>query len=199
MSFSGVRASPTSKFIVELSACGMSSDNVESMLPHQCHTICQMVVDAQKECEREARCTCSKVSPSALESCIQCSIDEATGDHLFESVALMPSRMKAYSDVCGHTVTQRDMSVFSANQSSSSSEETDPTSSEDKEGLSKRELNNARCLFGLPEVVEMRSHWGDLVSENSVGSWPVLGFFIVAGLCYAENRRSKVSSKSQEG
>lgn len=76
----------------------------------------------------------------------------------------------------------------------------DETVSEAVPAVSKREMADFRCLFGLPEVVEMGSHWTQLSQATGiVGPWPAFLFVVVALLCFAENKRTKVTSKAQQG
>ena len=42
----------------------------------------------------------------------------------------------------------------------------------------------------------MRYQWTQLAQSTGVQPWPVALFILVAGLCYAENRRSKRTNKA---
>ena len=111
-SLRSAHAMPTSKVIVELSACGMGPESSHTLLSQQvsfpwnllhqlyqsrcsqCQTVCQAVVDAQKHCKRDASCTCSAVLPEILQLCIQCSVDQVSQDRLPEVLSLIPPRLR---------------------------------------------------------------------------------------------------------
>ncbi|KAF9645201.1 hypothetical protein BDM02DRAFT_3271889 [Thelephora ganbajun] len=188
---------PTSKVVVELSACGMTPESSDIVLSQQCQTVCQAVIDAQQHCKRDAPCTCSTVLPDILQTCIQCSVDQIPQDRLPEILSLIPPRLRAYADVCNQPIPDQQLAIFRnvttyayAREASSSTSE--PT-------LAKREVDNTHCLFGLPEVVEMRYQWSQFSQSTGLQGlqpWPVILFVFVAGLCYAENRRSKRAGKA---
>jgi hypothetical protein len=72
------------------------------------------------------------------------------------------------------------------------------SSSPSEPALTKREADNSHCLFGLPEVVEMRYQWTELAQTTGLQGlhpWPAFLFVLVAAVCYAENRRSKRAGK----
>jgi hypothetical protein len=92
------------------------------------------------------------------------------------------------------------LEVIPVNLTMPSSNEENADSSLETSGIathaSKRELDDIRCVFGLPEVVGSR--WPNFSQATRSGPWPVLFFIAIAVLCYAENRRSKAKSKAQQ-
>lgn len=226
---------PTSKVVVELSACGMTPDSSSTLLSEQvtshkfpaptcfsnlrrfqCQTVCQAVLDAQKHCKRDASCTCSAVLPEILQSCIQCSVDRVSQDRLPELLSLIPPRLRgvfnvipliwrrrltfiisAYADVCNQPLPEQQLAIFQNATTYTEAREASSPSSEP--ALTKREVDNSRCLFGLPEVVEMHYQWTQLAQSTGLQGlqpWPVFFFVLVAALCYAESRRSKRAGKA---
>jgi len=192
-SLRSVYAMPTSKVVVELSACGMTPESTSTLLSQQCQAVCQTVVDAQKHCKRDASCTCSAVLPDILQSCIQCSVDQVSQDRLPDVLSLIPPRLRAYADVCNQPIPEQQLAIF--RNATTYTDAREATSSTSEPALAKREVDNTHCLFGLPEVVEIRYQWTQLAQSTGLQPWPVLFFVFVAGLCYAENRRSKRASK----
>jgi len=100
----------------------------------------------------------------------------------------------AYADVCNQPITEQQLDVFQNATTYTYAREASSSTSEP--ALTKREADNSRCLFGLPEVVEMRYQWTEFAQSSGLQPWPVVLFVLVAGLCYAENRRSKRASKA---
>ena len=100
----------------------------------------------------------------------------------------------AYADVCNRPIPEQQLAIFQNATTYADAREASPSTSEPE--LTKREVDNTRCLFGLPEVVEMRYQWTQLAQSTGVQPWPVALFILVAGLCYAENRRSKRTNKA---
>lgn len=103
----------------------------------------------------------------------------------------------AYADVCNQPIPEQQLSIFkNATTYSDAREASSPTS---EPALTKREVDNSHCLFGLPEVVEMRYQWTQFAQSTGLQGlqpWPVVVFVFVACLCYAENRRSKRAGKA---
>ncbi|KAF9783946.1 hypothetical protein BJ322DRAFT_1021705 [Thelephora terrestris] len=189
-------AMPTSKVVVELSACGMTQESSSTLLSEQCQTVCQAVLDAQKHCKRDASCTCSAVLPDILQSCIQCSVDQVSQDRLPELLSLIPPRLRAYADICNQPLPEQQLAIFQ--NATAYTEAREASSSTPEPALTKREVDNSRCLFGLPEVVEMHYQWTQLAQSTGLQGlqpWPVFFFVFVAALCYAESRRSKRAGK----
>jgi len=196
-SLNSVHAMPTSKVVVELSACGMTPETSSTLLPQQCQSLCQAVVDAQQHCKRDASCTCSAVLPDTLQSCIQCSIDGVSQDHLPEVLSLIPSRLRAYADICNQPIPEQQLSIFQ--NATTYAGARGASSSTPEPAFTKREVDNSHCLFGLPEVVEMHYQWTQFAQSTGLQGlqpWPVILFVLIAGLCYAENRRSKRAGKA---
>jgi len=189
-----VHAMPTSKVVVELSSCGMTPESSNTLLSQKCQAVCRVVVDAQNHCERDASCICSAVLPDTLQSCIQCSVDQVSQDLLPEVLSLIPPRLRAYADACNQPIPEQQLAIFQ--NATTYTHARDVSSSASEPALAKREVDNTHCLFGLPEVVEMRYQWTQLAHSTSLQSWPFGLFVLVAGLCYAENRRSKRASKA---
>ena len=171
------------------------------------------MVDAQKHCKRDASCTCSAVLPEILQSCIQCSVDQVPRDRLPEVLSLIPSRLRgasvcvssrlarkptfissAYASICNQPIPEQQLAIFQNATTYAYAREASSSASEPT--LEKREVDNSRCLFGLPEVVEMRYQWTEFAQSAGLQPWPVVLFVLVAGLCYAENRRSKQAGKA---
>jgi hypothetical protein len=99
----------------------------------------------------------------------------------------------AYADVCNQPIPEQQLSIFQ-----NATTYTDAREASSEPALTKREVDNSRCLFGLPEVVEMRYQWTQLAHSTGLQElqpWPVALFVFVAVLCYAENRRSRRASK----
>jgi hypothetical protein len=102
----------------------------------------------------------------------------------------------AYADVCNQPITDQQLAIF---QNVSTYTGARDASSAADSTLTKREIDNTRCLFGLPEVVEMRYQWTQFAQSTGLPGlqpWPALLFVFVAGLCYAENRRSRRANKA---
>jgi len=100
----------------------------------------------------------------------------------------------AYADVCNQPITEQQLGIFQNATTYTYAREA--SSSTPEVALEKREVDNSRCLFGLPEVVEMRYQWTEFAQSSGLQPWPVVLFVLVAGLCYAENRRSKRANKA---
>jgi hypothetical protein len=131
-SLRSTHAMPTSTVVVELSACGMSPELSDTLLSQQvslprnllhkvyqsrgsqCQAVCQAVVDAQKNCKRDASCICSAVLPDILQSCIQCSVDQISQDHLLEVLSLIPSRLRGtFARISLRSPQSTDFDLFS--------------------------------------------------------------------------------------
>jgi len=100
----------------------------------------------------------------------------------------------AYADLCNQPIPEQQLDIFQNATTYTYAREASSSTSEPP--LAKREADNSRCLFGLPEVVEMRYQWNEFAQSTGLQPWPVVLFVLVAGLCYAENRRSKRASKA---
>lgn len=103
----------------------------------------------------------------------------------------------AYADVCNQPIPEQQLAIFQNATAYISAREASPSTPEPV--LVKREVDNTHCLFGLPEVVEMRYQWTQIAQSTGLEGlqpWPVILFVFVAGLCYAENRRSKRAGKA---
>ena len=102
----------------------------------------------------------------------------------------------AYADACNQPIPEQQLSIFQNVTTYTDAREA--SSSTPEPALTKREVDNSHCLFGLPEVVEMSYQWTQFVQSTGLQGlqpWPVALFVFVAGLCYAENRRSKRAGK----
>ena len=71
--------------------------NRSSQFVPQCQSVCQAVLEAQSQCERDAACTCSAVLPEILQTCIQCSVDQVSQDRLPEVLSVIPPRLRGTS------------------------------------------------------------------------------------------------------
>lgn len=103
----------------------------------------------------------------------------------------------AYADVCNRPIPEQQLAIFQNATTYNDAREASPFTSEPV--LTKREVDNSRCLFGLPEVVEMRYQWTQFAQSTGLQGlqpWPAALFVFVAGLCYVENRRSKRAGKA---
>ena len=103
----------------------------------------------------------------------------------------------AYADACSQPIPEQSLSVF--HNSTTYAEAREASRSTPEPALAKREADNSRCLFGLPEVVEMRYQWTQIAQSaglQGLRPWAVFLFVLVAVLCYAENRRSKRAGKA---
>ena len=103
----------------------------------------------------------------------------------------------AYADVCNQPIPEQQLSIFQ--NITTYTDARGASSSTPEPALTKREADNGRCLFGLPEVVEMRYQWTQFAQSTGLQGlqpWPAILFVFVAGLCYAENRRSKCAGKA---
>jgi hypothetical protein len=100
----------------------------------------------------------------------------------------------AYADVCNQPIPEQQLAIFQNATTYTYAREA--SSSTPEPALTKREVDNTRCLFGLPEVVEIRYQWTQIAQSAGLKPWPVVLFVLVAGLCYAENRRSKRAVKA---
>ena len=99
----------------------------------------------------------------------------------------------AYADVCSKPIPEHQLDIFQNATTYTYAREASPSTEPE---LTKREVDNSRCLFGLPEVVEMRYQWTEFAQSTGLQPWPVVLFVLVAGLCFAENRRSKRAGKA---
>ena len=100
----------------------------------------------------------------------------------------------AYADVCNQPIAEQQLSIFQ--NATTYADAREASSSASEPALAKREVDNSHCLFGLPEVVEMRYQWTQLAQSTGLQPWPVILFVFVACLCYAQNRRSKRAGKA---
>ena len=103
----------------------------------------------------------------------------------------------AYADLCNQPIPEQQLAIFRNATTYADAREASSTTPEP--ALTKREVDNSHCLFGLPEVVEMRYQWTQIAQSTGLHGlqpWPVILFVLVAGLCYAENRRSKRAGKA---
>jgi len=104
----------------------------------------------------------------------------------------------AYADLCNQPIPEQQLAIFQNATTYTDAREASSSTSEPA-ALTKREVDNSHCLFGLPEVVEMRYQWTQIAQSTGLQGlqpWPVIFFVFVAGLCYAENRRSKRAGKA---
>ena len=100
----------------------------------------------------------------------------------------------AYADACNQPIPERQLSIFQNATTYTYAREA--SSSDSEPALTKREVDNSRCLFGLPEVVEMRYQWTQFAQSTGLQPWPVILFILVAVLCFVENRRTKQAGKA---
>ena len=106
----------------------------------------------------------------------------------------LTSISSAYADVCNQPIPEQQLAIFQNATTYTYAREASLSTPEP--GFRKREVDNTRCLFGLPEIVEMRYQWTEFAQSAGLQPWPVVLFVLVAGLCYAENRRSKRANKA---
>jgi len=201
MSLIGAEAHPMPQYTIELLACGVNADTSHSRLPHSCPSICQPVIHAQQECRRQAPCICSRVTPTTLDSCIRCAISGLPLNHLLRTGVLIPSRLNAYAEVCSLFVPHQDFAVPHTNLTTlPTNSDAAPASSISKltrhipRSLLAGNFGDIRCIFGLPEMVQ-GSRWPDISRVTDIGPWPVILFCAIVILCYAENRRSRSTTK----
>jgi len=105
--------------------------------------------------------------------------------------------LQAYADACSQPIPEQNLSVF--HNATTYAKAREASRSTPEPALAKREADNSRCLFGLPEVVEMRYQWTQIAQSaglQGLRPWAVFLFVLVAVLCYAENRRSKRAGKA---
>jgi len=135
----GAESRPSAAAAVELSTCG-ASDSVDALAVH-CASVCQPVREAQT-CALGAACTCSIAPPAAVQACLQCHVDANQEVYDHEIVLLIPSRLDAYSEICGvppivQLIETEDSIDIVRNTS-----------------LDRREVSGTHCIYGLPQVVE---------------------------------------------
>lgn len=102
----------------------------------------------------------------------------------------------AYAEVCNQPIPEQQLAIF--HNATAYTHAREVSSSTPEPAFAKREVDNTHCLFGLPEVVEMRYQWTQFAQSTGLQGlqpWPIVCFVFVAGLCYAENRRSRRTNK----
>ncbi|KAI0789243.1 hypothetical protein C8Q75DRAFT_767143 [Abortiporus biennis] len=159
----GIDAMPSHRFSVELQSCVFGSEAIvmNTTALEQCVSLCQQVQDAQTECHGLPDCTCEKAPPLAVQSCLQCHI-QAVPEYLTKaSVVVVPSKLNAYSLVCGgplktplHSTELRDTPDKSLLQRESGDD-----------------IMLDVCLYGLPKIVFME--------PVAVSTWKNPWFFVV--------------------
>ncbi|KAI0944377.1 hypothetical protein AcW1_002107 [Taiwanofungus camphoratus] len=169
----GVTCRPSIYYAVDFLTCEETERFNSST---KCVSVCLPIHAAIQNCSRSIACACAIAPPIAVEACSRCHVVTSEYAYSQETVNLVSSRLIAYSQLCEGMPVIREYRNLAKNTSLTTY----------NSSLSRREVTNASCIFGLPEMT-LAGPGAFIRGQRKL--WPLYAI-IISILMYVTRRRT---------